>query len=68
MTTKDLFRRRAIQCRRLAAAARNADDKAFWLVLAERWEGARRRCLKQVLTEDFNSHARKGSPSRHIRG
>jgi hypothetical protein len=66
MTTKDLFRQRAIQCRRLAAAARNADDKAFWLELAERWEEARRRCLKEVLTEDSNSHVRKRIPSRHI--
>jgi hypothetical protein len=26
----DEFRRRADECRRLAAAARNAGDKAFW--------------------------------------
>lgn len=32
------FRRRADECRRLAAAARNAGDRAFWLGLAERWQ------------------------------
>jgi hypothetical protein len=31
------FRRRADECRRLAAAARNASDRAFWLGLMERW-------------------------------
>ena len=32
------FRRRAEECRRLAAAAPNASDKAFWLGLMERWQ------------------------------
>jgi hypothetical protein len=32
----DLVRRRATELRRLAAAARDASDKAFWLGLAER--------------------------------
>jgi hypothetical protein len=34
----DEFRRRADECRRLAAAARNANDKAFWMGLVERWQ------------------------------
>ena len=34
----DEFRRRADECRRLAAAARNASDKAFWLGLVARWQ------------------------------
>jgi len=34
----DEFRRRADECRRLAAAARNASDKAFWWGLVERWQ------------------------------
>ncbi len=34
----DEFRRRADECRRLAAAARNARDRAFWLGLVERWQ------------------------------
>jgi hypothetical protein len=54
MTSTDLFRRRAIECRRLAAAARNAKDKEFWLALVERWQAARQRCLKQVLAGDFD--------------
>ena len=32
------FRRRADECRQLAAAARNASDKKFWLGLVERWQ------------------------------
>jgi hypothetical protein len=34
----DEFRRRADECRRLAASARNARDRAFWLGLVERWQ------------------------------
>jgi|307.fasta_scaffold94448_1 hypothetical protein len=34
----DEFRRRADECCRLAAAAGNASDKAFWLGLMERWQ------------------------------
>jgi hypothetical protein len=34
----DEFRRRADECRRLAAAARHARDRAFWLGLVERWQ------------------------------
>jgi len=34
----DEFRRRADECRHLAAAARNARDRAFWLGLVERWQ------------------------------
>ena len=34
----DEFQRRADECRRLAAAARNARDRAFWLGLVERWQ------------------------------
>jgi hypothetical protein len=36
MTSTDLFRRRAVECRRLATAARNTSDKKFWLGLVER--------------------------------
>ena len=32
------FRRQADECRRLASMARNANDKAFWLGLVERWQ------------------------------
>ncbi len=34
----ELFRRRADECRHLAAAATNASDRAFWLGLVERWK------------------------------
>jgi hypothetical protein len=34
----DEFHRRAAECRRLAAAARNASDRAFWLGLVARWQ------------------------------
>ena len=38
MTSTDLIQQRANECRRLAAAAHNASDRAFWLELVERWE------------------------------
>jgi hypothetical protein len=63
MTSTDLFRRRANECRRRAAAARNANDKAFWLGLVERWEAARKHCLRQVLAGDFNARKQKPNPS-----
>jgi hypothetical protein len=63
MTSTDLFRRRANECRRLAAAARNANDKAFWLELVERWESARQRCLRQVLMGDLK-HKHRARPGR----
>jgi hypothetical protein len=49
MTSTDLFRQRANECRRLAAAARNTHDRAFWLGLIEFWEAARQRYLRRVL-------------------
>jgi hypothetical protein len=59
MTSTDLFRRRANEWRRLAARARNANDGAFWLGLAERREAARQRCLKQVLAGDLDRRKQK---------
>jgi hypothetical protein len=59
----DLFRRRANEMRRLAAAARDVSDKAFWLGLAERWQAARQRCLRQALGGEFNRPKGKHSPS-----
>lgn len=49
MASPDLFRQRANECRRLAAAARNTHDKAFWLGLVEFWEAARQRYSRRVL-------------------
>jgi hypothetical protein len=43
----DEFRRRADECRRLAAAARNTSDKAFWLGLVERWHALESQSVLQ---------------------
>jgi hypothetical protein len=43
------FRRRADECRRLAAAASNDSDKAFWLGLVERWQALESQKLQQAL-------------------
>lgn len=49
MAGADLIQQITKECRRLAAAARSADDRAFWLGLVERWEAvqARQYCLRQ---------------------
>jgi hypothetical protein len=52
MASTDLIQQRTKECRRLAAAARNASDKAFWLELVERWQAvesrsARLHCLRR---------------------
>jgi hypothetical protein len=39
----DEFDRRTDECRRLAAAARNDSDRAFWLGLVERWQAVESR-------------------------
>lgn len=44
----DEFERRADECRRLAAAARNDSDRAFWLGLVERWQAVENQ--RPVLT------------------
>lgn len=41
----ELIQQRAKECRRLAAAARNAGDKMFWLGLVERWQVGRPRLI-----------------------
>ncbi len=45
----DEFERRADECRRLAAAARNDSDRAFWLGLVERWQAVESR--RPVITD-----------------
>jgi hypothetical protein len=42
-STELLLQQRVKECRRLAAAARKAGDKAFWLGLAERWQAVESR-------------------------
>jgi hypothetical protein len=43
------FRRRADECRRLAAVASNDSDKVFWLGLVERWQALEVREAQQAL-------------------
>ena len=38
MTNRDEFRRRADECRRLAATASSVEDRIFWLKLVARWQ------------------------------
>jgi hypothetical protein len=52
----DEFERRAEECRRLAAAARNDCDRAFWLALVQRWQAVERR--RPVLTVPRRRHGR----------
>jgi hypothetical protein len=66
MTSTDLFQQRVKECRRLAAAARNANDRAFWLRLVERWHalesrGARQQCVRQ---DALVGHLQEHSPGR----
>jgi hypothetical protein len=62
MTSTDLLQERAKECRRLASAARDAGDRAFWLELVERWKAvesrsARLHCLRQgPLAADMQNH------------
>jgi hypothetical protein len=49
----ELFRRRADECRRLAAAATNASDKAFWLGLVERWQTLEIQTARQPTRDKF---------------
>jgi hypothetical protein len=39
----DEFERRVDECSRLAAAARNDSDRAFWLSLVQRWRAVESR-------------------------
>jgi hypothetical protein len=60
----DEFRRRADECRRLAAAARNASDKAFWLGLVTRWqalENARQPTTPTLLPPPLAGEGRVGA-------
>ena len=69
----DLIEQRAKECRRLAAAARNAGDKMFWQGLAERWQAVesqsarQQHCLRQAsLAGGLQKHSpdRGGQSSR----
>jgi hypothetical protein len=67
----DLIEQRAKECRRLAAAARNAGDKMFWLGLAERWQAVesqsarQQHCLRQAsLAGGLQKHRTRPGRSR----
>ena len=72
MTSTDLFQQRANEliqhrakeCRRLAAAARNANDKAFWLGLVARWEALESQKLQQAVPAKPRSPLRRQSELR----
>ena len=53
------FRRHADECRRLAAAARNASDKAFWLGLVERWQALETQKAQQAVRDKSRSPLRR---------
>jgi hypothetical protein len=57
----DEFRRRADECRRLAAAARNAADRAFWLGLVERWQALESQSVRQPVRDKTRSPSRRQS-------
>jgi hypothetical protein len=55
------FRQRAEECRRLAAASRNASDKAFWLALVERWQALESQTVARPVREKSPSPLRRQS-------
>jgi hypothetical protein len=64
MTSTDLFQQRVSECHRLAAAARNASDKMFWLGLIDRWQAVenqrdlQQHSLRQAsLAGDLQKHS-----------
>jgi hypothetical protein len=55
----DLFRRRADECRHLAAAARDDSDRAFWLGLVERWLTVENQKTQQSARDKSRSPLRR---------
>jgi hypothetical protein len=62
----ELIQQRAKECRRLAATARNAGDKVFWLGLFERWQAVGDRSARQYYLRQgpLVGHSQKHSPGR----
>ena len=59
----DALRRRADECRRLAAAARNSADRKFWLGRVNRWQTLERQNVR--LRVDLHSdHCFGDNPTR----
>ena len=65
-STDELIQQRAKECRRLAAAARNAGDKMFWLQLFERWQAVESRSNRQHYPRQgpLVGHSQKHSAGR----
>jgi len=63
----DVFQRRAAECRRLAAAARNASDKKFWLGLMERWQTLESQARPEQRTLELPPERRALAPSPYVR-
>jgi hypothetical protein len=57
----DEFRRRTDECRRLAAASRNAGDRAFWLGLVERWQALELQSVRPPVRDKIRSPSRRQS-------
>jgi hypothetical protein len=57
----DLFRLRADECRRLAAAAGSASDQAFWLKLVERWQALESQSAARPVRDKSLSPLRRQS-------
>jgi len=53
------FRRRADECRRLAAVARDGSDKAFWLGLVDRWQALEIQKARQPVQDKSHSPRRR---------
>jgi len=64
------FRRRADECRRLAAASSDASEKAFWLGLMERWEALESRARpvrRKPKPRELPPEQRPLAPSHYVR-
>jgi hypothetical protein len=64
MTSTDLFQQRVQECRRLADAARNRKDKAFWLGLVERWQGVESRSAQRLQEHNPGGEGRRSEMQR----
>jgi hypothetical protein len=56
--SRRIFQRQIEECRELARQAVNAEDRAFWLQAAERWEGLLRQ-IKETPPKKPHDHADK---------
>jgi hypothetical protein len=57
MAITDLIQQMTKECRRLAAVARSADDRTFWLGLVERWEAVESRKRDNIARKKARSWA-----------